>query len=293
MPWVLVSNSLVYILEPVPSAMQSSWSVLTVIFCMSKELQSSTRAHFHSVLWLSGSCPHTSWLLLLILFSWASIQRLPFLSLHVGSLYGHHFCVWAWDGISRGCVHVRVIHILPWWLWVQGGMIPSTLQAPCHSPILHIKGGAGWTGGGLTGSCPHCLELVPVAGINLGVSLLPCTELCKLLVLTSWELTQILLLHWWASKLLWEWSCFFCVEMAMNSANGCPHWGSAYQGDIWQEMYWTRWSSGWMKWTAWGAWSPWALRLRQSRNVLILLHRSGHHSTCIAEGHFCRNPPRQ
>ena len=68
-------------LEPVASVMQRSWSVLTVIFHISKELQSSARACFHSVLMLSWLCPHTSWWLLPILFSWASIQMLPLLSL--------------------------------------------------------------------------------------------------------------------------------------------------------------------------------------------------------------------
>ena len=57
MPWVLTSDSLVYIVEPVASAMQSSWSVLIIIFCISKELQSFTRVHFFSALTHSWLCP--------------------------------------------------------------------------------------------------------------------------------------------------------------------------------------------------------------------------------------------
>ena len=151
-----------------------------------------------------------------------------------GSLYGHLICVWAWDAVSRGCVHVRVIHILPWQLWVQGGLTPVLFELPATVPssrsMVALIGLEGW----LTGSCPCNVQSwsqYPVS--TLGVSSSPCAELCSLLVLTSWELTWVLLLWWWSSKLLGEQSHFFCVEMARNSANGCPTGGVPTKGDIW------------------------------------------------------------
>ena len=83
--------------------------------------------------------------------------------------------------------------------------------------------------GGLTGSCLHCLELVPVPSINLGMSSPPCVEQCSLLVSTYWELTWILL-WWWSSKPLGQQSHFFHVEMARNSADGCPTGGVPNKG---------------------------------------------------------------
>ena len=120
--------------------------------------------------------PHILVWLLLILFSWASVQRLPLLSLQeahtlfwyflwAGS-YGHLICVWTWDTVPRGCVQVRVIHILPWWLWVWWGLVPSGLWASCYSPIFQINGGPSWTRGGLVGSCPHCSKLGPASSTN-------------------------------------------------------------------------------------------------------------------------------
>ena len=74
--------------------MWSSWSVLTVILHISKELQSSARAWSHSVWTLSWLCPHMAWQLLLILFSWASLWRLPLLSLQEAHTLFQYF-LWA------------------------------------------------------------------------------------------------------------------------------------------------------------------------------------------------------
>ena len=140
----------------------------------------------------------------------------------MSSSYGHLICVWAWDAVSGGCVQVRVIHILPWWLWIWGGLILGTRWTPRCSPIFQVDGGPAWTGGGLTGSCPFCLKMVPVPSINSCMPSLSREELCSLPALTSWELMQVLLLWWWWSEKLEKQSHFFCVEMARNVANGCP-----------------------------------------------------------------------
>ena len=170
------------------SAMWSSSLVLTVIFHISKELQSSARAHFCSDLMISSLCPHTSWQLSLILIKWASVQMFVFAQftgcpyppsiLLMSSLYGHFICVWTCDAVSRGCVQIRVSHIFPWWVRVQWGINLSAPWASCSYPVIGISDGPGWTGRGLAGSCPLCSVLGPASGTNLGVISLPPGELC-------------------------------------------------------------------------------------------------------------------
>ena len=60
-------------------------------FCILKELCSSVRVHFYSALTHSWSCPHTSWQVSLILCRWASIQRLPLLSLQEAHMFFWYF----------------------------------------------------------------------------------------------------------------------------------------------------------------------------------------------------------
>ena len=147
----------------------------------------------------------------------------PLLVPLAGSLYWHFICVWVCNTVSGGCFHVRVIHILPWWVRIWWGLIPSTPQAICSCPIIRVSNGPGWTGRGrLGGSCSHCSELGPASGISSDMLSLPCVELWLLLTLTSWELTQVLLPQWRSNELLERQPCFFCEEMARNSANGCP-----------------------------------------------------------------------
>ena len=127
-----------------------------------------------------------AWWLPLILFSWASVQGLTY----SGWLYSCFICVWTSDTVSRGCVHIRAGHILPGWVWVRWGLITGMPWASCCSTIIRISCGPGWTGRGLVGFCPCCcLKLGPASGTNLGMSSLPCAELCSLLASTSWELT--------------------------------------------------------------------------------------------------------
>ena len=79
--------------------------------------------------------------------------------------------------------------------------------------------------GGLVGSCPYGLELDLTSSANLGMFSSPFIELCSLLTSTSWESTWVSLLHWSLSALLEEWSCFFCVGLPMNLADGHPTGG--------------------------------------------------------------------
>ena len=132
----------------------SNWSVLTVIFHISKESQSLVRIHFLSDMMIARSWPYTSWCQSRILFSWVSIQSLPLLSLQealilsvslLSSLYGHLLCVWVGEAVSRGCVQVRVSHVSPWQAWVWRCLISSTLWPACGCPIVRIGEGPGGT----------------------------------------------------------------------------------------------------------------------------------------------------
>ena len=123
----------------------------------------------------------------------------PLLILLPGGSYGHFVCVWGSDAVPRSCIHIRVKHILPGWVWVRWGLITGTPQSSFHITIMRISGGPGWTRWRLVGSCSCCLELVLVSGTNLCMSSLPCAELCSLLASTSWESTQVLL-WWWSGE---------------------------------------------------------------------------------------------
>ena len=158
-----------------------------------------------------------------------SLYPLPVLLL--GSSYIHFICVWATDAVPRNCVHIGVNHILPRWVsqirtdhWYSSNFLLQYCHQDHQWPWVRLEGG--WVG-----SCSCCcLKLVPVPSTKLGMSSLPCTELCSLLALTSWESTLVLLLWCSLSELLEEWSCFFCVEMARNSANGHPTRGVPTMG---------------------------------------------------------------
>ena len=113
------------LLEPVASAIWSSWSVLIVILLISKEVQSCTRAafllcpndlcdhgptylddcpQFFSVDFLSSHCPYLAYRMFLHFFCISSKQ----------SLLMHVISIWAREAVSGGCVQVRVSHVSPW-----------------------------------------------------------------------------------------------------------------------------------------------------------------------------------
>ena len=150
----------------------------------------------------------------------------PLPVLLLGGSYGHFICVQASDAVPRSCVHIRFDHILPGQVRVRWGLTTSNPWPACHSTIIMIGSGPGWTGRGLVGSCSCCcFKLVPVPSTNVGMSSLPCAVLCSFLPVTSWESTCVLLSRWLSSEPLEEQSHFLCVETARNSANWCPTGG--------------------------------------------------------------------
>ena len=156
LPSVLAYDSLVWILEPVASAMQSIWSVLIAIFHISKELQSSWREHFCSALMYSWSCLHMPWWLSLILFIWPSIQRLPLLSLQETHIL-FWYLLWAiyMDTSSMSehvmqsleAVSISVFHVFSWQVGVWWGLIPSAPWAFSSCSIIRVSNGPRWAKG--------------------------------------------------------------------------------------------------------------------------------------------------
>ena len=171
-----------------------------------------------------------SWQLSLILNSWASVQRQPLLSpgilytllvLLVGNLDGH-LCLSIRCSLQRLCPYWSQPHSALMSLSLMGPDLQYSLsflpQSFHQDPIVALVG----LEGELAGSFPHCSKLGPASSTNLGVSSSPCTELCSLLTLTSWEPTRVLLSWWSLSELLGEWSHFLGLGLAMGPGNGHP-----------------------------------------------------------------------
>ena len=194
---------------------------------------------------LSWSCPHISWWLLLILFSWASIQGLLLLSLQEAYtlfwylLWAVHMDtssvseVWAWEAVSIHCVHFRVTHFLPWWFLVWEGLIPSTLWAPCCSPIFWINGGPSWAGGGTDWFLPSLSEVGSSFWYHFRCVLI---TLHRAVFTPSFDLFGVdlsslvaMIVKWTAGRVV---LLFLCGDGKELSKWG-SQWGSAYKGDIW------------------------------------------------------------
>ena len=122
-------------------------------FCISKEVQSSTRAHFCSVLKILWSFSHMSWWLSLTLFHWVSVQRLLLLIPSSGTSYGQfiqtpHLCLAMRYSPQR--LYPRLSHTLyPWTILPKWSQILGTLWSSCHSSTYQTNGGPG--GAGKTG----------------------------------------------------------------------------------------------------------------------------------------------
>ena len=119
-----------------------------------------------------------------------SVYRKPYPlpALLVSSSYKHLICVCAQDAVSRGCVHVRVIHILPWWLWVQGSLIPNNLWITSCSPIFQIEVGPSWTGGGTDWFLPSLFDVGPSSQYQFGCILI--TQ-CRAVFIPSFDLLGV------------------------------------------------------------------------------------------------------
>ena len=208
-----------------------------------KEVQSSTRAHFCSVLTILRSWPHTSWWLLLILFIWVSIQSLPLLSLqNTLILFLYFFWTVGRDTSSVSEQERQSPEAMSRW---ESAMFPfdGPKTEDIWSSVLSelpvtalLSGSAGPLVGleeGLKDCCLCCLEPVLVSGVKSGVWSLPCVELCSLLTSTSGEVTQALL--------VWEWSHFPFGGMARyakgHPTNGVPARGMSGKEDTgWREL---------------------------------------------------------
>ena len=150
--------------------MQSSWSVLTIIFCISKELHSSATTQSCSVLMLLWLCLHMSWWLSLILFSGSSskdclysVYRKPLPSSDTSCgqfVWTCHLCLNTRCSLQRLCP----CHSHP-----HSPLMTLCLKRPdpwfslssSHSPILWINGGPSWTGRGTDQFLPSLFEAGP------------------------------------------------------------------------------------------------------------------------------------
>ena len=79
----------------------------------------------------------------------------PLLVHLAGSSYRHIICVWTWDTVPRGCIHVWVILITPGWFWARGSQILSNLWTSCHRSTYWTNSGP--RGAGRTGRFPPSL----------------------------------------------------------------------------------------------------------------------------------------
>ena len=222
------------------SAMWSSWPVLTIIFHIPEELWSSAKVQSHSVLMLLWSCPHMFWQMSLILFSWASIQRLPLLSLQEAHTLLWYFLQAVHMGTSSVPEHDMKTPEAVSMLESSTFSLNDSESEEVWSPVLfklpatvlstRSTLAVGGLERGLPGSCPHCSNLSPVSFTNLVVFSLPQAELCSLLSSIYGEPMWVLLSQWSPWKLLEEWSCLFGVGVSINPGNGHPTGGVPTKG---------------------------------------------------------------
>ena len=138
--------------------MQSSCSVLTIFFCISEELQSSARQHFHSSLTHLWLCPHTSRQFLLI-FSVEFPSRGYFCPVYRKPVPLFWNLLWAvqtdTSSVSKHkmqspeAVSLSESSALSHSeSRVQGCLIPSALETFCSCFIIRVSNGPGWIGRG-------------------------------------------------------------------------------------------------------------------------------------------------
>ena len=219
--------------------MWSSWSVLTIILCISKEFQSSARENIplhlntlmvvpqHSLAAVADSFQ-------LSLSSEAAFAEptgisYPLLVLLLGSSYSHFICVWASDAVPRSFVDIRVGHILLGWVWVRWGLITCTPQTSCHSTIIRISCGPGWTG-------RRAGRFLPLLLVKAGSCFWYLIALCRVVFTPSLDLLGIDMGP--LVTMIGEWAprrsvpLFLCGD-GKDLSKWVPHWGHAYKGDIW------------------------------------------------------------
>ena len=219
--------------------MQSSLSVLTIILHIPKELWSSTRAQSHSVLMLLWSYPHTSWWLLLILFSWPSVQRLPLLSLQEAHTLLWHFLWVVHMATSSVSEHETQSPEAVSISESSTFSIDDSESEDAWSPVLFE----------LPAAVPSSVSMVALVGLE-----------------GDWQVPAVIVQSW-----VWPWvpiwAAVFTPSLNLWGADMGPlvimiteptagravlllwcgvgnepqkwalNWGSAYKGDVWQERY--------------------------------------------------------
>ena len=189
--------------------MWSSWLVLTIIFWLLKGvvvfLQKCIPALFYC---FHGHVPTHPGHLSLKSFSAEPLSRDCLCSVHRKPIpsscssceqfvWTPVICVWTQDAKSLGgCVHVGVINILPWLTLTPRSPDPqfsSKLLASCSVPYSRLKVTLVWTGGGLTGSSPHCFKAGPSSQYQFRhVPSLHSVQSCvHSSASTSWESTSV------------------------------------------------------------------------------------------------------
>ena len=166
----------------------------------------------------------------------AAFSQFTLLELLVGSLYGHLMCVWAWDAVSRGCVHVCVIHILPddsesneAWSLVLFELPAAVPSFRSMVALVGLEGG--WQ--------------VPILIVQAGSSLW--YQFGHVFITLNRAVFTPNLSPWGAElgplvAMINKWTAGRAVPLFWGGVSNAPrkwapHWGSANKGDIWQERY--------------------------------------------------------
>ena len=218
--------------------MQSSWSVLTIILHISKscgllEEHDPTlfeSSHGHVPTW-SGGChwsfsvePQSRGCL-----CWAHRKLIPCLVLLLSGSYGHFICV---KQVMQSPEAVSISES------ATSSLDESESDEAWSLVLLKLPAAVASSGsavalvgleGQLVGSCPCCcLKLDPAYSTNLHVSLPPCTELCSVLALTSWESSC----HKWLPSEPLEECSHFCMWGWQGAQQMCTLPGECLQRDI-------------------------------------------------------------
>ena len=158
------------------------------------------------------------WWLSPVLFIWVSIQSLPLLSLQdAHTLFLYFFWAVQTDMSSVSDQERQSLEVIS---RLESAMFPfdkPESEDVRSSVLLQVPVTDTSSGStkclvrleeGLEDSCLCCLEPVPVSGVKSGIWSSPCVELCSVLISTSGEVMQLLLMWRWLGESLGEWSYF-------------------------------------------------------------------------------------
>ena len=171
-----------------------------------------------------------SWQFSLILFNWLSVQRLPLLNLQEAVTSSNtscrqfgwtlHPCLSMRHSLWRLCPYQNHPHS-PLASWRLMQLNTQCSMSFCRCFIIKVSSGPGWTERGLSGSCCHVQSWVQPLVLVLGCLI----TLCGAVITPSSDFLGVntgplaaMRVEWTAGRAV----PLFCVEMARNSANGCP-----------------------------------------------------------------------